>query len=54
MKLAPSYWSAIAEDHRTSTFVALLAGFMEVSEPFESGTTLRKSVTSMQPYTKSH
>jgi uncharacterized protein len=35
MKLAPSYWSAIAEDHRTATFVALLAGFMEVSEPFE-------------------
>lgn len=35
MKLAPSYWSAIAEDHRTTTFVALLAGFMEVSEPFE-------------------
>ena len=35
MKLAPSYCSAIAEDHRTTTFVALLAGFMEVSEPFE-------------------
>ena len=35
MKLAPSYWSAIAEDHRTATFVALLTGFMEVSEPFE-------------------
>jgi uncharacterized protein len=35
MKLAPSYWSAIAEDQRTATFVALLAGFMDVGEPFE-------------------
>lgn len=35
MKLVPSYWSAIAEDHRIATFVALLSGFMEVSEPFE-------------------
>lgn len=35
MKLAPSYWSAIAEDQRTATCVALLAGFVDASKPFE-------------------
>ena len=35
MKLAPDYWSAIAEDERTATFVALFTGFMDIGEPFE-------------------
>ena len=35
MKLAPEYWSAIAEDERTATFVALFTGFMDIGEPFE-------------------
>ncbi len=29
------YWSAIAEDERTATFVALFTGFMDIGEPFE-------------------
>lgn len=35
MKLAPNYWSAIAEDERTATFVALFTGFMDIGEPFD-------------------
>ena len=35
MKLAPDYWSAIAEDERTATFVALFTGFMDIGEPFD-------------------
>lgn len=35
MKLAPDYWSAIAEDERTATFVALFTGFMDIGEPIE-------------------
>jgi len=35
MKLAPDYWSGIAEDERTATFVALFTGFMNIGEPFE-------------------
>jgi len=35
MKLAPDYWSAIAEDERTATFVALFTGFMDVGELFD-------------------
>jgi uncharacterized protein len=35
MKLAPNYWTTIAEDERTATFVALFTGFMDIGEPFE-------------------
>lgn len=35
MKLAPDYWSAIAEDERTAAFVALFTGFMDIGEPFD-------------------
>ena len=35
MKLAPDYWSAIAEDERTATFVALFTGFLDIGEPFD-------------------
>ena len=35
MKLAPDYWSAIAEDERTATFIAMFTGFMDIGEPFD-------------------
>lgn len=35
MKLEPQYWSDLAEDERTATFIKLLVGFIESREPIE-------------------
>lgn len=35
MKLHADYWSDLADDERTATFVALLVGFIETDEPIE-------------------
>jgi uncharacterized protein len=35
MKLHADYWSDLADDERTETFVALLVGFIETDEPIE-------------------
>jgi len=35
MKLYPEYWSDLADDERTATFLALLVGFIETDEPIE-------------------
>ena len=35
MKLEPQYWSDLAEDERTATFIRLLVGFIESGEPIE-------------------
>jgi uncharacterized protein len=35
MKLHADYWSDLADDDRTETFVALLFGFIETDEPIE-------------------
>ncbi len=35
MKLDPQYWSDLAEDEHTATFLALITGFLEIGEPIE-------------------
>jgi uncharacterized protein len=35
MKLDPQYWSDLAEDERTATFLALISGFLGIGEPIE-------------------
>ena len=35
MKLDPQYWSDLAEDERTATFLALISGFLGIGEPIK-------------------